>query len=149
MPIDFEKYAAKRNEFLNKLAKKRSDENDRIHAAKILRSTFRVLRKHLTQEESFQLLAQLPMALESVYVEGWKINQAHSRIKTIEDFAAEVIREEGDAAWRDFSNVEEVIQDVRAVIETLTSYVSPEEMEDAFGTLPKEIKEVFITWIPS
>jgi uncharacterized protein (DUF2267 family) len=149
MPIDFEKYAAKGNEFMNQLAKKLGDESDRIHAARILRSTFRVLRKHLTQEESMQLLAQLPMALKSVYVEGWKINQAHSRIKTIEDFAAEVIQEEGNAAWRDFSNVEEAIQDVRAVIETLTSYVSREEMEEAFGTLPKEIKEVFITWIPS
>ena len=68
MALDFEKYAAKGNEFLNRLAENLGDE-DRAHAARILRSTFRGLRNHLTVEESFQLLAQLPMALKSVYVE--------------------------------------------------------------------------------
>lgn len=149
MALEFEKYAMKGNEFLNRLAKQLGDENDRERAARILRSVFRTLRNNLTTEESFQLLAQLPMAMKGVYVDGWKIDQPHKRIKTIEDFANEVIKEEGTTAWRDFSSIEEVIQSVRAVIKVMASYVSPEEMEQVAGTLPKNIRDIFHDWIPS
>ncbi len=149
MPLNFEKYAMKGNEFLNRLAKKLGDENDRDRAARILRSVLRTLRNHLATEESIQLLAQLPMAIKSVYVEGWKINDVHPRVKTVEDFAVEVMKEEGQVAWRDFSNIEEVIQAIHAVVETIVSYVSPDEMEEAFGTLPKNLRNILTTWIPS
>ncbi|HPM32772.1 MAG TPA: DUF2267 domain-containing protein [Chryseolinea sp.] len=63
--LDFEKYAMKGNEFLHALAVNLKD-SDRAHAARIVRSTFRVLRNRLSVEESLQLIAQLPMALKSV-----------------------------------------------------------------------------------
>lgn len=149
MPLNFEKYAMKGNEFLNRLAKKLGDENDRDKAARVLRSVLRTLRNHLATEESIQLLAQLPMAIKSVYVEGWKINDVHPRVKTIEDFAVEVMKEEGQAAWRDFSNIEEVIHAIHAVVETIVSYVSPEEIEEAFSTLPKNLRKILTARIPS
>ena len=149
MSLDFEKYAMKGNEFLNRLAKKLGDENDRHRAARILRSVLRTMRNHLTIEESEQLLAQLPMALKGVYVEGWRIHQPQMRAKTIEDFAGEVFVEEGRAGWRDFSSTEDVIQSIKAVIETLATYVSPEELEQAFNTLPKNLRELFTDWVPS
>jgi uncharacterized protein (DUF2267 family) len=65
MTLDFEKYAMKGNEFLNHL-QVNLETPDRAHAGRILRSTFRVLRNHLTFEESLQLLSQLPMAIKSV-----------------------------------------------------------------------------------
>ncbi len=149
MHTDFDKYAAKGNEFLGKLAKNMGTNQDLDGAFRILRSTFHVLRKYLTVEESMQILAQLPMALKSIYVDGWKLHKPHDRIKTLEEFANEILKEDGKAAWRDFSTMDDVLQDLRAVIITLSDFVSPAEMEQAFGTLPKEIKEIFNTWIPS
>ena len=138
MALDFEKYAAKGNEFLNRLAENLGDE-DRAHAARILRSSFRVLRNHLTVEESFQLLAQLPMALKSVYVEGWRLND-HQKIKTIDDLVVEMVQEEGNSAWRDFADKDEIIDALRAVIDTLKLYVSSGEINQALGTLPRKVQ---------
>lgn len=141
MTLDFEKHAKKGNEFMHHLENTLSTD-DRAHAARILRSTFRVLRNHLTFEESLQLLAQLPMALKAVYVDGWSLS-AHSKIKTAEQFLTEIVQEEGNAAWRDFSSEEEISSAVRAVIESLRMYVSNEELTQALGTLPARIRKIF------
>lgn len=140
-PLDFEKYAMKGNEFLNRLAENLGEE-DRGHAARILRSTFRVLRNHLSVEESFQLVSQLPMALKSVYVDGWKLSD-HRRIKTIDDMVIEIIQEEGNSAPRDFANKDGVIDALKAVIDTLKEYTSIEEVNQALGTLPRKIQVIF------
>src|SRR5688500_3861049 len=100
MTLDFEKYAMKGNEFVNHL-KENLESKDRSHAARILRSTFRVLRNHISFEESLQLLSQLPMAIKCVYIDGWK-KGSHKKIKTVDDLLIEIIQEEGVAAWRDF-----------------------------------------------
>ncbi len=145
--MDFNKYAAKGNEFLNRLAENLGNPDNRDHAARVLRSTLHVIRDYITIEESIQLLAQLPMMLKAVYVEGWSTAEKNTRIKTIDDFAAEVIHRDGNSAWRDFSNRDEVIQHIRKVIETLASYVSSGELEDVFSVLPKEIQRTFQLWL--
>lgn len=149
MPLDFNKYAQKGNEMVNRLAVKLGDEKDVHRAARILRSVLRALRNHLTVEESMQLLAQLPMALKGVYVDGWKFNGPQVRIHTMNDFAAEVIKEEGNISWRDFSMPEEIIAAIRAVWETLAEYVSEGELEDIAGVMPKKIQHEFRSWLPA
>lgn len=140
MTLDFNKYAMKGNEFVNRL-EERLGKNDRAHAARILRSTLRVLRNHLTFEESLQLLSQLPMAIKAVYVDGWKKGK-HRKIKTVDEFLSGIIKEEGNSAWRDFSNQEEIVDCVRAVVDTMRLYVSGEELDQAFGTLPKKVRDI-------
>lgn len=137
MVLDFEKYASKGNEFINRL-QSNLGVNDRDHAARILRSTFRVIRNHLSVEESFQLIAQLPMVLKAVYVEGWKLTD-HKRITNLDEFFIEIIQEEGHSSWRDFSSKNEVLDSVRAVLQTLREYVSKQEMDQALATLPRKI----------
>lgn len=148
MSLDFNKYAQKGNEMLNRLAVKLGDGNDVHRAGRVLRSTLRVFRNHLTFEESMQLMAQLPMALKGVYVDSWTLNKHADRIHTIEDFIAEVIREEGNVSWRDFSSREEAIAIVRAVWETLAEYISEGEMENMLDVLPKQIRQEFRSWLP-
>lgn len=143
MILDFEKYVIKGNEFLHHLEANLGTE-DRAHAARILRSTFHVLRNHLSIEESLQLVAQLPMAIKSVFVDGWNIKD-HYRINTTEDFIIEIIEAEGKAAWRDFSSPDEIIESVRAVIETLRLYVSEQEIEQALNTLPQRVRKNLIS----
>ena len=141
MALIFEKYATKGNEFLSLLKESLATEDDG-HAARILRSTFRVLRNHFTFEESLQLLSQLPMAIKAVYVDGWKKGE-HKRLHNVEDFLLEIIQNDGDNAWRDFSDKEEILESVRAVIDTMRVYVSAQEMDQALGTLREEIRELF------
>ncbi|MFO7256508.1 MAG: DUF2267 domain-containing protein [Bacteroidota bacterium] len=148
MPLEFETYAQKGNEFVNLLMKNLGVEDERDRAARILRSVLRTLRNHLSLEESSDLLAQLPMAIKAVYVDGWRMTQPHRRVSTMQEFANEVLKEHGSTAWRDFSNPDEVVLAVRAVIETLAEYVSIGELEQAFGSLPKELREQFTVWIP-
>lgn len=140
MILDFNKSAMKGNGFLNRLEENLGSA-DRAHAARILRSTFRVLRNHLTFEESLQLLSQLPMAIKSVYIDGWNKGE-HKKVKTVDDFLIEVIQEEKESAWRDFASREEIIDCVRAVIDTMRLYVSSEEIDQALGTLPRRLKNV-------
>lgn len=141
MPMDFEKYAMKGNEFLNKLEANLGS-SDRAHAARILRSTLRTLRNHLTVEESLQLLSQLPMAIKAVYVDGWRKSD-YKKLKDVDTFLTEIVQEEGNAAWRDFSNKNEILHAARAVIDTIRMYVSSEEMDQALATLPKDIRALF------
>jgi uncharacterized protein (DUF2267 family) len=141
MSLDFEKFAMKGNEFLHKLEDNLGGD-ERGHAARILKSTFRVLRNHLTFEESLQLLAQLPIAIKGIYVDGWKKGE-HKKIKTVDDFLIEILQEEGDNAWRDFNDKDEIIDCVRAVVDTMRMYVSGGEMDQALATLPKKIQAIF------
>jgi uncharacterized protein (DUF2267 family) len=137
MVLDFEKFAMKGNEFLHHLEANLGIE-DRAHAARILRSTFKVFRNHLAIEESLHLVAQLPMAIKGVYVDGWSPGE-YCRITSTEDFILEIIKAEGKSAWRDFSSSEEILESVRAVIGTMKLYVSPEEINQALRTFPAKI----------
>ena len=141
MALDFEKYAIKGNEFVS-LLKESLGTEDEGHAARILRSTFRVFRNHFTFEESLQLLSQLPMAIKSVYVDGWKKGE-HKRLHNADDFLLKIIQMDGDTAWRDFNDKEDVLDSVRAVINTMRVYVSTQEMDQALATLPRQIRELF------
>jgi uncharacterized protein (DUF2267 family) len=147
MGIDFDKYAMKGNEFMNILAKKLGDETNRDRAARILRSVFSMLRNHISVEESIQLLAQLPVAIKGVYVDGWTLSHAKERIRTFDGLVNEVAKKEGSIIWRDFSNREDIVNAIRAVVETMAHYVSKEELIEAFGTFPKGLKESFQSWV--
>jgi len=147
MTLNFEKYAAKGNEFLNKLAAHLNDSENRDRAGRVLRSVLKALRSRLTVEESLQLIAQLPMAIKSVYVEGWKLHQEFIRIKTMDDFCEEVMKEDGLAAWRDFSSKEEATEAIEAVMKTLADYVTAGELHDMIDQMPQEIKRHFMVWV--
>ena len=149
MSIDFKKYARKGNEFLNRLAIRLGDPENKDRAGRILRAVLHTIRDHITTEESVQLLAQLPMALKAIYVDGWKISHHHSRVHTLESFMAEVINHEGVGSWRDFSSPEEITQAVKAVWETLNDYVSSGELEDVAGELAKPISAELMGWLKS
>ena len=143
MPLNFNKHAQKGNEFLNLLAKNLGKRADKENAGRILRAVFRVLRNHLTVEENFQFIAQLPLALKGVYVEGWSpTKKPLLKSKKKEKFISEVLQEEGGVAWRNFSNEEEITHSVLTVFKTLKKYISQGEFEDIIAVLPKELKQL-------
>ena len=139
MSLDFEKYATKGNEFVHLVAE--DLKIPRGMAGRIIRAVLHALRNQLSHEESFQLIAQLPMALKGVYVDGWNFERVFSRISHVEDFLDEVRKEDGDRAGYDFGNDIKARLGVEAVIKALGYFVSDGEIDDIIDLLPKEIKE--------
>ncbi len=147
MSTDFERYAQKGDEFLNRLSIRLGDEHNKTRAMRALRSVFNVLRQRLTTEESLQMITQLPIALKGLYVDGWKLHHGKSHVKTIEQFAEKVARSDREAGRGDFYSEEEVMIAIHAVLETLADYVSPGEVEDMISVMPEDIKLLMESWM--
>src|ERR1044071_9673847 len=101
MALNFDKHASKGNEFINRLAAALNVSKEQ--AGRILSVFFRALRNPLTTEQSFQLLAQLPMALKALYVDQWEFHQYHKRVRTAEEFITGMMMLDR-AASRDIPN---------------------------------------------
>ncbi len=139
MALRFDDYALKGKAVVAEVAKElNTDDTDR--AGRILRCVLRALRNRLTIEESFQLLSQLPMAIKSVYVDGWKVRMNPSKIKHIEDFRTEVMKEDDFAALKDFYYEGAVDEAIKAVFKVLARHVTPAEISHVISALPAEIR---------
>jgi uncharacterized protein (DUF2267 family) len=139
MSLNFEKYAAKGNEFVNLVAEDLIVPRDK--AGRVIRAVLHALRNRLSHEESFQLLAQLPMVLKGVYVDGWKFDKDFNRIRHLTDFLDEIRNEDGGLAGYDFGNNEKAKQAVAAVFKGLNFFISEGEMNDVLNVLPQELKK--------
>lgn len=138
MTINFEHYAQKGNLFLNELAAELGT-GDRDQAARITRAVFHTLRDTITVHESLQLLAQLPMALKAVYVDGWRIEN-HKRLKSEEEFLFNIANEDSINAWKDFSDITGVRIAVIITFRVMRNYVSDGEFNDIQAVLPDAVK---------
>lgn len=139
MSLDFEKYAVKGNEFVRLVAEELEVSRDK--AGRIIRAVLHALRNRLSHEESFQLLAQLPMSLKGVYVDGWRFNKDFNRISHIDDFLDEVRQEDGGLAGYDFGNNSKARVAVASVFKALNYFVSEGEMNDIIDVMPTELKQ--------
>jgi uncharacterized protein (DUF2267 family) len=139
MSLDFEKYAAKGNEFVHLVTE--DLEVPKQKAGRIIRAVLHALRNRVSHEESFHLLAQLPMALKGVYVDGWKFDKDFSRISHVKDFLDEIRKEDGGLAGYDFGNNAKAGAAVAAVFKALNVYISEGEMEDVLLVIPEELRK--------
>jgi len=139
MSLDFEKYAAKGNEIVNRLAEDMKVPKDK--AGRILRAVLHALRNRLSVDESLQLVAQLPMALKSVYVDQWDPWHSFHRIHHLTEFINEVRKYDEANVAQDFGNDESAKLAVKAVFRTLNYYLSAGEFKDVIAVLPGELKE--------
>jgi uncharacterized protein (DUF2267 family) len=126
MALDFEKFAMKGNEFINQLAVKLGDANNRERASRVLRCVLHVLRNKLSLDDNLELLGHLPMAIKGAYVEGWKVNHQQD-FNSLDDLVEEILNEDGQMATRDFKDADDVLKALRAVVETLVLHTEPEE----------------------
>jgi uncharacterized protein (DUF2267 family) len=138
MSLDFLEYAAKGNAYVNRVAETLQVQRDQ--AARIVRSVLHALRNRLSHEESFQLLAQLPMALKAVYVDGWKHSDSYLRIRRPEEFLDEIRKEDDGMAGYDFGNDQRAALATAAVLNILFESISDGESKAILNTLPKSLK---------
>lgn len=139
MSLHFYAYARKGHEFVDEVARELPT-SDIDRAGRMTRCVFRALRNKLSLSDSFKLLTQLPMALKSVYVDGWKHPAEISDASRSTDFLSDVVKEDDRSAWRDFSNEEEVRVAVSAVFRVLASHTVAEEFLNIVQVLPMELR---------
>ncbi len=133
------KNAVKRNEFVRLVAEELEVPLDK--AGRIIRALIHALRNRLSYKESFQLLAQLPVSLKGVYVDGWRFNKIFNRISHINDFLDEVRQEGVGLAGYDFGNNAKAAVAVASVFKALNYFVSEEEMNDILDVMPSGLKQ--------
>ena len=144
--MNFEKYVANGNKFLKEVAEELGIPENKDKAGRILRAVLHALRKRLTHEEYLDLLAQLPMCIKAIAVDGWRIDEPVDKsIKHIDDLVHAVIEEDGKTAPKDFGNEEEAKKAIKAVIRVIKRHVSDGEIKDIEAELPKQLKEFFET----
>lgn len=142
----FETYAQKGNEFLDLLADELRCPEDIPRALRILRCVMHTVRNNVSPEVSLQFIAQLPMVIKAVYIEGWKLSEVRKKpLPTAEAFIREVLQSEsGVLAQHDFAHREEVNRSVRAVFTTVRRYVSDGEWLDVVAVMPAAIRDLLM-----
>jgi uncharacterized protein (DUF2267 family) len=139
MSLNFEKYASKGNEFVHLVAE--DLEVSRNKAGRIIRAVLHALRNRLSHEDSFHLLAQLPMVFKGVYVDGWKFDKIYKHITHLSDFLDEIRQEDGGLAQYDFGNDIKAKQAVTAVFKGLNFLISEGEMNNIIAVMPAQLKK--------
>lgn len=127
--MNFDKHAAQGNQFVNEVALELGYPRDSDTAARIVRATLLALRSRFTMRESFHLLAQLPMALKAVYVDGWRLPEHPDvRAAASHSLADDVRSIDGRNARRDLPSDTATDEAIAAVLRVLERYVSSGEM---------------------
>ncbi|MTI22204.1 DUF2267 domain-containing protein [Fulvivirga sp. RKSG066] len=139
----YEHYAAKGNEVVNEIALELGFPADRKLAARLLRATLHTLRDRLTIPESFQFMAQLPMILKAVFVEGWQYHEKPNRIKNIGEFVREVVKEDKPVGHHDITTAKDGENAVRAVLKVLRKHISDGEIEDIVRSTPPDLRDLW------
>ncbi len=142
MALNFNQYAKEANTFLKEYAKEMNLEDNLDKAGRILSSILHGLREIISVEESLQLVAQLPMFLKAVYVNGWNIKAKRDKIKHMEQFIDLVRSYDGVTSIYDFESNEIAEHYIQTTFFVLCKYVSPGEMQDIRDELPKNLKDM-------
>lgn len=141
--LNLETYSQKANQFLNETAQELGNPEDRGHAERVTMAVFHTLRDVITPEESMHLISQLPLYLKAAYAENWKISQEPKRIRTIEEFLADLREHRGRTAARDLGNDDTARQKASAVFRMLKKYVSEGEISHVKVQLPPPLLELW------
>ena len=139
----FYKYAQKGNQMVNELAEELGIPEDKETAFRIMRAVLRALRNQISIEESFQLLAQLPMVVKGLYVEQWKISKKGDHVRNVHDFVKAVRHEDRPLGVHDLFTFKDGVNAVMAVFKVLRAHISEGEIKDIISVLPGPLKELW------
>ena len=140
MALNFNQFAVEANSFMKEYAEKLNI-TDKDKAGRILSSVLHGLREVISTEESLQLIAQFPMFLKAVYVNGWS-GHKKQRIKTMVEFIDLINRFDGVTSVHDFESDEVTTKYIKTTFLALRKYVSFGELKDVRTELPKELKSL-------
>lgn len=141
MALNFNQFAAEANTFLKEYTKEMNLANDTEKAGRILSSILHGLREVISVEESLQLIAQFPMFLKAVYVNGWT-SRKKEKVKNMTQFIDLVRKFDGVTSVHDFRSDEVAENYIDVTFIMLRKYISLGELEDIRTELPKGLKSM-------
>jgi uncharacterized protein (DUF2267 family) len=139
--MKFDHYAAEAIRFFKEVTDGLENPSDENQAYRVSRSVFHAIRDIVTPIESTHLIAQLPMYLKALYVDGWRIGQRNN-IRSMDEFLA-LLRAKDDRSEKDFANDREAIRKVQVVLAVLQRHVSTGEIIDLMNQFPAELIELW------
>ncbi len=143
--MKYDLYIEKTRKIIQEVAQELGIPEEHQQAERILRAVLHALRSRLTIQESFQMMAQLPMLLKALYVDGWKYSEKPKRIKHIGDFIREVVHEDAPMGHHDIATSKDGENAIRAVLKVLRNHVSEGEVEDMIAVMPNDLKPLWGT----
>lgn len=102
-----------------------------------LRAVLHALRDRLTVEQAAHLGAQLPLLIRGIFYEGWRPARTPLRVRSEEDFLAQVAGELGHNTEVDPG------AGVRSVFKLLTHRIGRGEIGKVIGALPTPLKALW------
>jgi uncharacterized protein (DUF2267 family) len=140
MALNFNQFAVEANTFLKTYTKKLNT-TDTEKAGRILSSILHGLRDVISMEESLNLIAQFPMFLKAVYVNGWTTRKKR-KIKNMSEFINLIRKYDGITSAHDFESDEIAESYIFTTFVQLRQYISLGELEDIRTELPKDLKSM-------
>jgi uncharacterized protein (DUF2267 family) len=101
------------------------------------------LRDRLTIQQSFHLMAQLPIYLKIAYVDSWKYREQPVLLDTQESFTAYVKTLQGTYGEYQFNWPEHTGDLVKIIYRAISQIVDQGEIRKVMHALPDEIKQYF------
>ena len=147
MSLNFNQYATEGNTFMKHYTNEIGLADNPEQAGRILSSVLHGLRSIISVEESLQFIAQLPMFLKAVYVNGWSIKKNQKRVKDIAGFIELFRSFDSKTSFYDFESDELAEDYIYATFLTLRRYVSDGEMDDIRDELPKKLKRLILNHV--
>ncbi len=141
MILNFNQFAVEGNIFLKDYTKQLNLDGDTAKAGRILSSILHGLREVIPMEESLQLIAQFPMFLKAVYVNGWS-SRKKNKIRNMTELIDQIREFDGATSLYDFESDEIAENYIIATFIALRKYISLGELEDIRAGLPKDLKSM-------
>lgn len=141
MALNFNQFAAEANTFLKEYSREMNLVTDTEKAGRILSAILHALREVISVEESIQLIAQFPMFLKAVYVNGWTTHKKE-KVKNMTEFIDLCREYSGLTSVHDFESDELAENYIDTTFILLRRYISLGELEDIRSELPKDLKSM-------
>lgn len=142
--MNFEQFAAEANKFVREVADELQNGGDATHAYRVTKSVFHTVRDVLSPQESLHLVAQLPLLIKGVYVDGWHMD-TKERIRSMPQFLDCLRRQSERSAGRDFGDDETAKRSVKAVLNVLKRRVAVGQIQDMIDQFPMELAGLWVT----
>ncbi len=113
--------------------------DDKEKAYRATKAVLQAMRDRLPIEEIAHLMANLPMVMKGMMMDGYDYQQKPVRMRTIEDFYS-CIQDYYDSQRRDEINAEDA---THAVITMLKKRIGEGEMHKVAANMPLELKPLF------
>ena len=135
--MNFERYAAEGNHFINQVAAEL--DVDRNRASRITRAVLHALRDRIPPNDAVEFAQGLPMALKGIFFDRYDLSDVPVIIRHPDAFFDFICSKDGDSAYRDFPDRQAVEEALRAVFRVLERTMDYGQVKQVKHMMNREI----------